>query len=288
MRTRIRLYLATFTAAVMAAAVVSVPADASMHQGDTVIIAQTSQVTIIQDGDWILRSYAAAIPNSKRETISGSRIVSEDGSEGCRYHGGETRGPDYLSRDEVEISREVANRLKTCDLVMETGRVSADAASAFGADPNSLRGDSLSESLASGAFTTNAWTSQMYQKLYYEDPAFIDVTSVTVKLGWTWTGSCTTWSYHEADWGWYTPSGWTRDANWWGYDGANCQYGATTSNTGSYSNSPFCWPYPTTHNEYYTNYFQGYSNGAYYPEWDMANWGDCAGLLGFHRVIGFY
>ena len=133
-------------------------------------------------------------------------------------------------------------------------------------------------------------TTGKYQKQYYEDPAQIDVTSVTARVRWTWTGTCTTWSKHSFGSGWYTPSGWSRLSYTSGTD-RSCTYGATSSNAATYRNTIFCDGIPgsnsfDTHNDFYTNYVQGRSNGVTYYQWDARKWGGCTNLLSWHRATG--
>jgi hypothetical protein len=247
------------------------------------VLAKSDQVTVIQDGDWVRHEYVQPLPNAKTQEIAGTHLTGPDGTQGCGYRGSETAEANSLSRDEVLYSREIASNLEDCTLVLETAVLSVDEAKEFGVADDDASDESKVAS--SDGLTTNATTTGKYQKLYYEDPPQIDVTSVTARLRWTWTGSCTTWSQHQAAWGWYSSSGWSRTNSWYGYDYANCAYGATTSNTGQYRNGSFCASVDTW-NEYYTNYLQGHSDGSSYYEWSANKWGGCANLLSFHRAVG--
>lgn len=271
-------------ASATAASAFTVPALASADNAVANVLAETDYVVVVQDGDWTRYNYKTELPNSTTEHVAGQSQEASDGTLGCHFRGTETEKANGLARDTIQYSREVANNLVECVMVIETATLTTKQAEKLG-----IIGDdedvtiSETEVSSSGGVTTNATTTGRYQKLYYEDPPQIDVTSVTARLRWTWTGSCTTWSSHQSAWGWFTF--WDRTNYWSGNDYANCAYGATTSNTGQYKNGVFCATIDAW-NEYYTNYVQGHSDGSIYYEWHADKWGGCVNLLSFHRVTG--
>lgn len=253
------------------------------------VLAETARVRVVQQGEWVRHEYRRAMPGSTVVEWRGERIWS-GARAGCGYRQSATEAA--AAPGTVRLERQVAANLSRCILRMEVADLTATQAAAF--RPVGTSGTSATASSPSAAGPpTRATTTGRYQKLFYEDPPQIDVTQTSARVRWTYTGSCTTWSSHNAHWGWYSPSGWDRVAHWWGYAGASCAYGATTSVTATYQNTWFCDGIPgsnsfDTWNRYNTNYVQGHSNGSVYYEWDAQNWGGCSNLLSFNRETGFW
>lgn len=258
------------------------------------VLANNERVMVVRDGDWVRHNFSQSLPDSSSVIVQGEHIVSRDGVSGCTYRGVETNSPGEIGVTEVKISREIAHNSHSCQMEFETAVLTVGQARALDiiSEPVKMKTASAAagkvqhSSQSDGTWLRSATTTGTYQKLYYEDPPQIDVTSVTARVRWTYTGTCTTWSRHSAAWGWYSPSGWSRTAHSWGHD-RSCEYGATTSNSGTYRNGTFCASVDTW-NRYNVNYVQGLSNGSIRYEWDHQKWGGCTILLSFHRVTGYW
>lgn len=268
----------------------SVPATA---QSSVDILARGENVTVLRDGDWVRHNFLNTIPGSTTIQLNGERLLGPDGSQGCIYSGSETELPSTVATSSVRVDRQIAHNAQTCQLILESATLTRNQAMLQGfrvSPPSNEVSATAARSSTNLASALNSAprsrTTGTYQKLYYEDPLQIDVTSVTARVRWTYNGTCTTNSQHSASWGWYSPSGWKRTAHSWDHD-LSCEYGATTVNSGTYRNSVFCATVDTW-NRYYVNYVQGLSNGSVRYEWNHQAWGGCTNLLSFHRVTGYW
>ncbi len=291
MNKRLRVLCVGLLLAVVSQLFGNAPASAS---GEAGVLAKNKRVTVEGDGSWIRHNFSEPLPGGTRTIIDGDRIVGPNLLMGCKYSGVETEPSNGGAITQVTVSREVAHNESDCRLMMETATLTLDQARKLNVllDPIGVQAtasfgdDTQSMNTSSNASQQGSTTKGRYQKLYYEDPPQIDVTSVTARVRWTYTGTCTTSSRHSASWGWFSLSGWSRTAHWWGHD-RSCSYGATTSNTGTYRNGTFCAGVDTW-NRYYVNYVQGKSNGDVRYEWSARKWGGCTRLLSFHRVTGHW
>ncbi len=61
-------------------------------------------------------------------------------------------------------------------------------------------------------------------------------------------------------WGWYSPTGWSRETSSWQHD-FDCGY-ASMNTYATYHNSAFC-PTDATDTDHYNTFFSGKPNGAW-------------------------
>lgn len=119
-------------------------------------------------------------------------------------------------------------------------------------------------------------------KTVYEDPPQIDVNSVKASVSWSTSGGNVTASHRQAHWGWYSPSGWSRNSHWW-TSSHNSGF-AWTSVYGKYKNPIFCLTVDTW-TDYDTTNFRGNGNGSSSWWWSSDKWGGCNWLLNHEETI---
>ncbi len=240
------------------------------------VLAETANVTILQDGAWVRYDYAEDLADPQIKTYYGQRTKHG----GCSYSGEEYVGPEATAG--VTEEREIANDEERCVMITEIGvrrgseTIPDDTQLVTETPVGSSTSTEVAEPTMSPAATRTAW-----HKTYYEDPASLDVNSAKTNVSWSYNGSCVTDSWnHVTNYGWYSPSGWRKDwsktSSWQG-----CSYARTTSNS-NFFNGAFCVGIDT-HTEYLPNYIRGEEDGGYYMTWDANKWGGCTWLLSFHR-----
>lgn len=263
-------------AGVVLVTTVAVPNAPAAAAPETTVLARTSNVTVVRDGDWVRRSYTAALPSATVTQLQGQAV---DGR-GCRYSGTERVRPGAVPVGMVVVEREVAHNLATCQLRMERGVVPAGSLAAADGRQDSREAFPAGEAGVSTRASTGA-----YHRTYYEDPVTIDVTGARAELRWSYNWSCVTNSWdHVGRWDWFTPSGWVREAH--SVNAYRDCNGATTIVYGRFRNTPFCWPLPPTYNEYDVTVVKGQRDGSYWMQWNAYKWGGCNELLSFHRSHG--
>jgi hypothetical protein len=119
-------------------------------------------------------------------------------------------------------------------------------------------------------------------KVNVEDPPQIDVTTTKSSLRWSNTGSHLNTSYHDAHWGWYSPSGWRRTNAHWSYDNNGSR--AYTDTYGKYRNGSFCATIDTW-TEHRKTYFEGRPYGGWSWSYNVQKWGGCSGLLHYEYIV---
>ncbi len=121
-------------------------------------------------------------------------------------------------------------------------------------------------------------------KFNWEDPPQIDVTTTKSSVRWRQTqgSSCLSGANFEAHWGWYSPTGWSRETSSWQHD-FDCGY-ASMNTYATYHNSAFC-PTAATDTDHYNTFFSGKPNGAWYVQWGASKSGGCTNLLSPEHII---
>jgi hypothetical protein len=263
-------------ALVLAAPLVAVPEVGAAAPTGPTVLARSAASTVVRDGAWVLRTYSTALASPTVVTYQGRAV---DG--GCRYGGTERVRPGAVPAGMVVVEREIGHDLSACRLRVERGL--APAGSVGGADGRLVSREAVPAGEVGPSTRASAGAFHM---TYYEDPIGIDVTSVQADIRWSYDWSCVTNSWdHIGHWGWYTPSGWVRDD----YSVSAYRYcdGATTIVYGLFHNTPFCYPYPATYNEYDVTVVKGQKDGSYWMQWNAYKWGGCNEMLSFHRTHGW-
>lgn len=255
-----------------------------------VTLAESETMTVVEDGSWVRYEYREPLRDAAVRSLQGVRIERGDEA-GCRYGGGETE-PAGGSK-EVRVTREIAQNLEACVMVVEVGTGTAEhAAAPARLDQETAQATSAEPGSSGAATKADPVTTGRYQRTYRNDPCpvpCIAVSEVTSRVRWTYNGKQVTWSQHQAHWGWYSPTGWSRREHWWGHDRV-ADYGATTNTTALYGNATFCGPgeWAETFNDYSTNVVSGRPDGSTHYEWYADKWGGCVNLLSFNRTTGHW
>jgi hypothetical protein len=118
-------------------------------------------------------------------------------------------------------------------------------------------------------------------KVNVEDPPQIDVTTTKSMLRWSNTGNRLNTSYHNAHWGWFSPSGWRRANAHWSYDNNGSR--AYTDTYRKYRNGSFCATIDTW-TEHRQTYFEGRPYGGWKWSYNVKKWGGCSGLLHYEYI----
>lgn len=262
-------------AALVLAATVAVPNATAEAAGERAVLARTAHSTVVRDGAWVLRTYTTALTSPTVVVHEGEAVAGG----GCRYSGTERVRPGAVPAGMVVVEREIGHQAAACLLRVERGFAPAGSVGHDG------RLVSREAAVTGPVGPSTRANTGAFHKTYYEDPPGIDVTSVQADIRWSYDWSCVTNSWdHVGHWGWYSPSGWVRDnhsVNAYRY----CD-GATTIVYGLFHNTPFCWPYPATYNEYDVTVVKGQKDGSYWMQWNAYKWGGCNELLSFHRTHG--
>lgn len=268
---------------VAAVALVATPSAAT----DSDVIADTDNVTVTRDGDWITRQYQEDLADSTERRYAGIKT-----EQGCVYSGSETVDPDKI--DGVVEEREIAHNEAQCILVTEVGVQSAADIS----NPDELTTiteEGTEVSTEEGAMAGRQATPQAgptarlasrsaWHRTYYEDPFAIDVNAVKTNVTWSYNGSCvTSASGQTASYSYFHTSGWSID--WKATTkGRTCSSGWTKGRA-QFFNGIFCAG-GDTYTKYDPNRINGQENGTYTMNWTVNKWGACNSWLSFHRTHG--
>lgn len=266
-----RLLLAVLTMT-MLAALTSAASAASESKSlqDRVVLYQDATMTIVQDGDWTRWEFVAPLTDSTTHVYRGERNPAG----GCDFtviDANRNQAPEGF----VSLEREIAQDLASCVSVTERAFVPANSVTekfAMESTQEFFPGDEIGGLGAASSGSKTVWL-----KVVYEDPIWIDVTSVKSTVSFSYDGSCVTGSWnHRGDWGWF--AGWSITSNG-GQAAQNCSYAATQS-YGHYTNDVFC---PgggnTTHNNYYSVTVYGEENGTQTNSYSTTKSGGCAFML---------
>ncbi len=233
-----------------------------------------------------------ALPSSTVAPQQGKRSPTG----GCRFtDSGEGAKASKLGPT-IEVSRELTFDAANCkrDLAVAKYRASSIppvVAQRLGPQADALaatrsaasRGAAKKAGAKRGASArAAAYSYSGYLKLNVEDPPQIDVTSTTANVQWNASG-CVGASYHAANWGWYSPSGWDRTNASWNYDN-NCSR-AYTNTYGKFRNGVFCLTIDTW-TEHKKTWFEGRPYGGWYWSYSVDKWGGCTGLLHYEHIVG--
>ena len=269
-----RLSVATI-ACVAAVAFVSTPSAAT----DSDIIADTDNVTVIQDGDWVTRDYQQELADPTQRRYAGAKT-----EHGCVYTGSETVDPDKI--DGIVEEREIAHNEAQCILVTEVGiQTTPDTANPVGSTTTTEEGTEIGRQDALHAGPTAQLASRSaWHRTYYEDPPGIDVTAVKTNVSWNYNGSCVTSAWGQtASYSYFNTSGWSID--WKSTTkGRTCSSGWTKARA-QFFNGIFCAG-GDTWTKYDPNRINGQENGTYTMNWSANKWGACSSWLSFHRTHG--
>lgn len=177
-----------------------------------------------------------------------------------------------LPEGSITYEREIAHNLKSCVSVTERSVVPSDF------EPFAEGGESQVFDPEASLSAAAAQTKTVWLKVAYDDPAFIDVTSVKSSVKFTYNGACVTGSSNHV-------STWYKVA-WWNYDhkngqaAQNCSHAAQKSWAKMYNDS-FC---PGSGNTTYTTYTHvtvyGEENGSQTNSYNTSKSGGCSALLG--------
>jgi hypothetical protein len=173
-----------------------------------------------------------------------------------------------LSFDPNTCTRELARA------EYDRGEIPASVRAKLAKDPDTTT-DSVSSTDDSGFGAMATWSGSL--KVNVEDPPQIDVTTTRSNITWTSGGS----AWQSSHWGWYSPSGWSRqsyDHNF--YDGIT--YGSVNT-TAHYRNGIFCLTIDT-HTYHNQTYFRGEFDGGWYWSYDVDKSGGCTALLHYEYI----
>ncbi|MFL6130363.1 MAG: hypothetical protein ACJ73E_15025 [Mycobacteriales bacterium] len=279
-RTAFRLRLGTLVIGVLAASSLAALAPSAAGAAEARVVGGT---TVGADGIYRYRVDLAQIPGARVSTERG--IVQATGA--CRFADsargrpsghGRVRYVTEISFDPATCSRQLATAEYPRDAVPPAVRAklaSPGQTTAKATKPSSRTGPT---GPTGGVSTLASWFGSL--KVNVEDPVQIDVTTTKSDLGWSYNGTTLTGS-HTAHWGWYSPSGWSRNAYHWNY--GNNGYYAYTDTYGKYRNGTFCFTIDTW-TEHLQTYFEGWYDGYWYWSYRVDKWGGCTALLHYEYI----
>lgn len=256
-------------------------------ESSTVVTPKSQAQTLgIPGSDGITRwNFRLRLRDSRTEWRQGEPLKGG----GCRFAGSAKGNPDSSG---VLEEREVAFDPHRCKIEVEIGRPTAGDLTASEGDSEAKTAELSPKNRpkdvkgSSGALAAATFSTRAFAKTFYEDPPQIDVNSVRAEVNWSYDGYCVVGSsYHTARWGWYSPTGWVREATDWGT--YNSCYSASTNVYAKYRNAPFCFPW-TTYTEYDRTWIVGYYQGSWYAQWNSYKWGGCTNLLSHHAQYGYF
>lgn len=254
----------------------------------------TRLTTLPSGGDWITYPFEP-LSDSVLELLDGA--PQTDGS--CLLDIAMALAP---SQAILQANERVFNPA-TCQSVIEFGRPTSTAtntdatadttavndtfslAGPMPATPDALAGAQLptaSQLTATSAYYT---ASKGYFKTYYEDPAQVDVNSVSDGIDWTWRTdgkACVSNYTAHISYGWYTVTGWEKKENNWQRIAA-CDT-ADSSSYVHYRNGRFCGSVDT-HTYYDRNKVTGRKDGYLLGKTSASKKGGCTALLSFHSTL---
>jgi len=221
----------------------------------------------------------AALPGAQAVEQTGTPDDSGD----CTFEKEGSGSPDRRG-PQVTVMREVTFDPKACTRRLAVARYSR---SDLPASITERIQDEPDEALSTSSADPSADQSVAVQrfigsiKVNVEDPLQIDVTSTKSRVEWQ-GGSCVSASWHNAYWGWYSPSGWRRTNSSWSYDRTCAR--AYTDTYGKYRNGVFCatidtW---TTHHK---TWFEGRPWGGWAWSYKVTKSGGCTGLLHYEYIV---
>lgn len=224
--------------------------------------------------------------------LPGAVLLTEQGTWGagktCSFHT-EQRGKagtakvliiTEVSFDPTTCSRQVARAEYDRDKVPASVRAKLDSKPDTTDSARKTDSAALPPSDSNGdrARVMNPWSGSL--KVNVEDPPQIDVTTTKSYLTWSNDGTYLH-SNHEAEWGWFTASGWNRESYNWSYDN-NGLY-AYTDTTAHYRNGIFCLTIDT-HTYHNQTYFEGWYDGYWYWSYSVDKSGGCTALLHYEYI----
>ncbi|MEI2711777.1 MAG: hypothetical protein V9G04_00385 [Nocardioides sp.] len=218
----------------------------------------------------------AQLPGASFATQAGQQ--TRDG--GCTFSE-QAEGEAGQNGPTVTVTRDVSYDPKTCELKVASATYTSENV------PDEYRDELDEASEATGSFVDGgiaprATTYIGILKVNVEDPVQIDVTSTTARVNWSGTSSCVNSSSHTANWGWYSPSGWSRTYASWDND-RNCSR-AYTNTKGKYRNGTFCATIDTRTDHSKTR-FEGRPSGGWAWSYTVDKSGGCTSLLHYERIV---
>lgn len=247
----------------LAAPATAVAAGSAADSDGAQVLVDGEDVRIIQDGDWTRWEFREKLKGAETRVFRGTRVAT-----GCNYEIVDTK--EVAPTGFMVLEREVAHNLKTCTSITERALVEETQES----EGESQVFDTVAETLSPAA----SGTKSVWLKVAYDDPAFIDVTSVKSSLTFDYNGACVTGSRNHVS-TWYKVS-------WWSYDyksgqaAQNCSYAAQKS-WARMRNDSFC---PGSGNTTFTTYTEvtvyGQENGSQTNAYNTSKSGGCSALLG--------
>lgn len=194
--------------------------------------------------------------------------------------------------------RETAINLTTCQVRIERGVPPANVTANETISPQGLtksgeqKSTSKSTTKASSGEVSIAATAQRsagLHRIWWEDPAHIDVNLVENNTDWHWNGNSVVGPvYGGYRYWWLSESGWTlRENNWQNYYDS---YQSTSSSYAHFVNNYFCTAtygqyQPPTHTYYDRNTVNGRYNGDLVGSWRSWVDGGCPYFLHRHSQL---
>jgi hypothetical protein len=237
----------------------------------------TAQPATYEDAEGVVH-YAfdpATVPGSTVSTQRGERSLVG----GCKFTDEDSGAKADPRGPWVSIATELSFDPRACtrDLAVASYRLASAPAVVQARLQSSGGASAQSSGVQAAAYSYNGSL-----KVNVEDPPQIDVTSTTGRVQWNASSSCVSSAYHNAYWGWYSPSGWSRTNASWSYN-RNCSR-AYTNTYGKYRNGAFCATIDTW-TEHKKTWFEGRPRGGWYWSYSVDKWGGCTWLLHYEYIV---
>jgi len=246
------------------------------------VLYQTSQATVVQDGDWVRWQFATPLSSvTTTATYRGARTA--DG--GCQFNGAES-ATITSSPSLVTLERGIGTNINQCLMEVERAQVPTTAA----LDAGAMSGASgHSPTVSAGAEggpvlqLEDSYFHNGYYSQYMTDPIGIHVTTLTSHVDWDNNGACIgAWHrYYGTDYYWQ--SSWSLDYS----SDSGTQGGTgpcnkiTETSYADFLNYAFCALTPTVVSSSVTfNAYPYNSSGT----WSASVNGLCYWMLSYHNA----
>lgn len=214
----------------------------------------------------------AVRPGATIRTETGKR----DGAGGCLFSGEGSGGPADAT---VTVVDEVTFDPATCSRTVSVAiypRSATPAKMAVSIAPQTESSDSSTASSPKPGVVVAAATWSQKLSAWVGDPVGIHVSETNITRTWSSSG---TWNNNH-NWGWYSPTGWSRTA-----------YSQVDSSTvgdtiGTFVNWAFCNPFASTTDQHYKTRLTTNTSGGWSWSYSMNKSGDCSELLSYHYALG--
>lgn len=213
-------------------------------------------------------------------TRPGAKIIYELGTPsragGCTFQGA---GSGMSPTAQLTVVDELTFEPATCARTLSTATYPIDSV------PRAVTKELAGGNDMATASTTISSTpsvptrvTHFQQKLsaWIADPIGIHVSETKITRTWDSTGG---WS-NSHQWGWYTPTGWSR-TSW-----SQIDTSAVGDTIGTFMNWAFCNPKASTTDQHYQTRLTTNPSGAWWWSYSMNKSGDCSWLLSYHYAHG--